>query len=292
MKKSKSEWVYDAIIYTIVTLFALACIIPFMYVVTFSITPYQDYLREPANILPRNPTFAAYDRVLRMPLIYSGYRSTLFITLIGTALNLFMLSVSAYPLTKKHLKGQSIILPFIIFTMFFNGGLIPNFYLIRSLNLYDSLWALMLPGALSTWNLIMMMNFFRQLPDSLEESAIIDGANEIIVLFKILLPLSLPAIATFALFHAVGHWNSFFNAIIYLRTRSKWPLMLILREMIIEDQTNIYFEGFQDFEAARLINPFNIKMAVIVVSIFPILVVYPFLQRFFMKGLLVGSIKG
>ncbi len=292
IRKHWGEHVYDAVIVAFVTLFALACIFPFVYVISFSITPYQDYLNDPMNLIPLRPTLAAYERVLSMPLIYSGYRSTLIITTVGTLINLAMLCLSAYPLTKSHLKGRNVILSMIIFTMFFNGGLIPNFYLIRTLKLYDTLWALMLPGALSTWNLIMMKNFMSQLPDSLEESAIIDGANEIVVLFRILLPLSLPAIATFALFHAVGHWNSFFSAIIYLKTRSLWPLMLILREMIIEDQTNVFSEVMQDPEAQKLVNPFNIKMAVIIVSILPILVVYPFVQKYFMKGLLVGSVKG
>lgn len=292
IRKSLPERVYDGVIYFVVTAFAVACIFPFIYVLAFSITPYQDYLTNPMNLIPKNPTFYAYQRVLSMPLIYTGYRSTLTITVVGTLINVALLCLSAYPLTKSKLKGRNLILSLIIFTMFFNGGLIPNFYLVRSLKLYDTLWALMLPGALSTWNLIMMKNFISQLPDSLEESAIIDGANEIVVLLRIILPLSIPAIATFALFHAVGHWNSYFNAIIYLKTRSKWPLMLILREMVVEDQTNMFSEGLVDLEAAKLINPFNIKMAVIVVSILPILCVYPFLQKYFMKGLLVGSVKG
>ncbi|NLC68071.1 MAG: carbohydrate ABC transporter permease [Clostridiaceae bacterium] len=279
----------DIILYVVVGLFALACLYPFVYVLSSSITPYEDYLKAPMSIIPRNVILDAYYSVLSFPLIQSGYKVTVFVTILGTFINLLLLITSAYPLSKKDLKGRRIILGFIIFTMFFNGGLIPNYYLVRSLKLLNSVWALILPGAISPFNLILMKSFISQIPDSLEESAVIDGANEIRILANIIIPLSTPAIATFALFHAVGHWNSFFSAVIYLNKRSSWPLMLVLRELVIE---NAVFEVGQIGVDLTVVTPFTIKMATIAVAIIPIMLVYPFLQRFFMKGLLLGAIKG
>lgn len=290
VKKINSLGVFDIIIYILLGIAGLLCIFPFLYVLIFSITPYLDYLKEPFNLIPKNPTLLAYKYITSVPLIYSGYKITHFITIVGTFLNVLLVLISAYPLSKKDLKGRNVILSLITFTMFFGGGMIPNYYLERTLGLLNSPWALILPGAISAWYLIIMKNFINTIPDSLEESAVIDGANEIIVLFKIIFPLSAPAIATFALFYAVGHWNSYFNAILYITKREYWPLTLILREIVIENDTNVSTEGVGDI--FQLINPFNIKMAVIIITILPIIMVYPFLQRFFIKGMLIGSIKG
>lgn len=293
MKTKSRAGLFDTVNYVLMGAIALLCLFPFFYVLVFSITPYMDYLENPLRLFPKNPTLLAFKQILQVPLIYSGYRTTIFITVVGTFLNIFLLMISAYPLSKKDLKGRNIILSFILFTMFFGGGMIPNYYLIRTLGLINSLWALILPGALSAWYLILMKNFINEIPDSLEESAVIDGANEIVILFKIIIPLSAPAIASFALFHAVGHWNTFFSAVLYITKRDKWPLMLILREMVLEDSTNMINQGIQQSDnTTMVINPFNIKMAITVITIAPIIMVYPFLQRYFMKGMLIGSIKG
>ena len=177
----------------------------------------------------------------------------------------------------------------ITFTMFFNGGLIPNFYLIKTLHIYNTLWAMILPGALGAYNLILMKNFVSAIPASLEESAFIDGANEIKVLYKIIVSILKPAIATFVIFHAVTQWNTFFSAIIYTSKRSLWPLMLILREMVVDDGG--IAKDAMDMNNSG-ITVFTIKMAIIIFATLPILLVYPFLQKYFMKGVLVGSIKG
>lgn len=290
-KKSGGDIVFDIINYALLGLFAIICIFPFVYVLSYSITPYADYLKNPMSLVPRNATFNAYRKLLTFPLIYSGYRTTLFITIIGTFINVFMLCISAYPLSKKDLKGRNAILGLILFTMFFNGGLIPNYYLVRSLGLLNSPWALILPGALSAYNLILMKNFIGTIPESLEESAVIDGANEFTVLFRIILPLSMPAIATFTLFHAVGHWNTFFGAVIYITKRNYWPLMLVLREMVLEGGTGMVQEGVVD-SPEQMTQPFTLKMAVIILTILPIIMVYPFVQKYFMKGMLLGSVKG
>lgn len=291
MKKSNlTDKVVSAFSYGFMTLFALLCIFPFFYVISYSITPYAEYLMSPERIIPKTITLSAYKQLLQFPLIYSGYRVTLIITIIGTVMGVFLLLISAYPLAKKDLKGRNVILALITFTMFFNGGLIPNYYLMKNLHLINTVWALILPGLISAYNLLVMKSFMSGIPDSLEESAIIDGANEIIVLFKIIIPLSMPAIATFTVFSAVAYWNSFFSAIIYTTKRSLWPLMLILRELVVEDGMAQANQGVVD--PTNITNPFTLKMAAIIITTVPILIVYPFAQRHFTKGVLIGSVKG
>lgn len=288
-KENFADKVVGMVSYGFMTLFALLCIFPFIYVISYSITPYSEYLKNPERIIPDQITLSAYKQLLSFPLIASGYKVTLFITIIGTALSIFLLLISAYPLAKKDLKGRNVILALITFTMLFNGGLIPNYYLIKKLHMLNTVWALILPGIISAYNLLVMKSFIGSIPDSLEESAIIDGANEITVLFRIIIPLSLPAIATFTVFNAVGYWNSFFSAIIYTTKRSLWPLMLILRELVVEDGTAQVGQGV---DPVNMSNPFTLKMAAIIITTVPILAVYPFAQRHFTKGVLIGSVKG
>jgi putative aldouronate transport system permease protein len=290
IRRTAGETVFDVINYGIITLFALACIFPFFYVLAFSFTPYNDYLANPLRFIPEHPSAQAYSQMLSMSLLQTGYRNTIFITVFGTAINVFLLCISAYPLSKKNLKGRSLVMSLIIFTMFFSGGMIPNYALVRNLKLINTYWALILPGAISTYNLILMRNFIAAIPDSLEESAIIDGANEIVVLFKIILPLSLPAIFTFLLFHAVGHWNAYFDSVLYITKRNLWPLMLVLRELVIEGG-QMAREGMGG-DPDKLAQPFTLQMAAIIITVVPILLVYPFIQKYFMKGMLLGSVKG
>lgn len=281
---------YQIFVYVMVTAFAVICFYPLLYVFAISVTPYTEYLENPLRLIPSTLDLSAYVKLLHLPLIYSGYRVTIFNTVTGTLLNIILLCITAYPLSKKDLKGRNIILALITFTMFFNGGLIPNFYIIRSLHLYDTIWALILPGCLGAYNLILMKNFISNIPASLEESAYIDGANEFQVLWKIIVPLSKPAIATFVIFHVVSQWNSYFNAIIYTSKRSLWPLMLVLREMVVDDGMALVNQSTA--VGSSLVNTYTLKMATIIVCVLPILCIYPFMQRYFTKGLLVGSVKG
>lgn len=284
-----TDFIYQFFVYLIVTTFALLCLYPLLYVLMVSVTPYLEYLENPLKMIPSRIDLSAYQRLLRLPLIYSGYRVTIIITIVGTLINITLLCLTAYPLSKKDLRGRNLILALITFTMFFNGGLIPNFYLIRNLQLYNTIWALILPGSLGAYNLILMKNFITAIPASLEESAYIDGANEFQVLWKVIIPLSKPAIATFVIFHVVSQWNSFFNAIIYTSSRNLWPLMLVLREMVVDDGMAL---ANQSTVGDSLTNPYTLKMATIIVCVLPILCIYPFMQRYFTKGLLVGSVKG
>lgn len=276
------------LVYTFVTLFALVCIFPFLYVISYSVMPYSEYLKNPVNMIPSRLDFSAYREILKFPLLYSGYRNTLFITIVGTVLNLSLLIISAYPLSKTDLKGRKVILWMVLFTMLFSGGMIPRYYLVRQLGLINSLGSLILPGAISAYNLILMKNFVGSIPDSLEEAALIDGANEIQILWRIIVPLSKAAIASFAIMCAVMHWNSFFDAVIFLTQREQWPLMLVLREMVFEGGAGAIQNVVVEEDMAQT---FTIQMAMIVVIIVPIVCVYPFLQKYFVTGLTIGGVK-
>lgn len=290
MRENINDKIINIVCYLIIGVFSIVCIFPFIYVITDSVMPYSEYLKNPLAILPTSITFDAYKQLLKFPLMQSGFKVTVFITVLGTILGVFLLLISAYPLSKADLKGRNVILGLITLTMFFNGGLIPNYYLIKNLNMINTVWALILPGMLSAYNLIVMKSFIGSIPASLEEAAIIDGANELTVFFKIIIPLSKPAIATFAVFSAVAYWNSFFSAIIYTTKRELWPLMLILRELVVEDGAASASQGIIDPGAIQ--NPYTLKMAAIIITTLPILCIYPFAQKHFTKGVMLGSVKG
>ncbi|HML47072.1 MAG TPA: carbohydrate ABC transporter permease, partial [Clostridia bacterium] len=209
------------------------------------------------------------------------------ITIVGTALSMFLIVLTGYPLSHGSVRGTGLFMKLLLFTMMFNGGLIPNFYLIRSLGLYNTLWALILPGSLSAYNVVLMKNYLQSLPASMEESARIDGASEITILLRIILPLSAPILATLSLFCAVGRWNSFFNAIVYIKDTDKWTLQLLLREIVMTVRASV----LDDPEALNGVALQNVKYAAIVIAVFPIMCVYPFLQRYFIVGMTLGAIK-
>jgi len=276
--------------YTISGLFAVLCVIPFIYVIVYSISPYSEYLKNPFNLIPRVITFEAYEMSLNYKYLWTGYKNTIFIAVVGTICSMVLLVLTAYPLTKKELKGRKTIMTLWIITMFFSGGMIPNYFLMRSLGLLNNLWSIILPGLLGAYNLILMMNYIRGLPTSLEEAALIDGANDVQVLFKVVLPLCLPILATLGLFTIVGYWNTYFSSIIYLTKREKWPLQLVLREIVFESVANEMQQQGMGVEE-RIIQPFTLKMSSIVIATLPIMCVYPFLQKYFMSGLVLGGVK-
>jgi len=275
-------------IYVVLALVVVVMLYPFLNVVSVSITDYSDYLQNPMRVLPGRLDFSTYRHVLRHQLIGLSYRNTILITVFGTALSMLLVILMGYPLSHTNLPGMSAVMKLLLFTMMFNGGMIANFYLIRSLHIYNTLWALILPGSLSAYNTVLMKNYLTSLPASMEESAKIDGASDLVVLFQILLPLSTPILATLTLFCAVGRWNSFFNAVIYIKDTDKWTLQLLLREIVM----NVRSTALDDPEAGQNAALQNVKYAVIVVSILPIMCVYPFLQRFFVKGVMLGAVKG
>ncbi len=287
IKRTKDDYIIAAIAYTIVCIFAILCFIPFLLVVIYSFTPYDLYLKNHFDFFPERVTMDAYTMVLKYQYIWSGYKNTIIITVVGTALSMVLLVLTAYPLTKRDLKGRNFIMTLWIITMFFSGVMIPNYFLIRSLGLLNNLWSMILPSLLGCYNLVLMKNYIRGLPESLEEAACIDGANELVVLVRIVLPLCTPILATLALFTAVGYWNSYFNAIIYMTKRPMWPLQLVLRELLFESSANELTAGMDE----RVSTPFLLKMASIVVASVPIMCIYPLLQKYFMTGLVLGGVK-
>ena len=284
--KTPDEYAIGTMSYLIVGLFALMCFVPILLVVIYSFTPYDLYLKNHFDFFPSRLTLDAYRMVMNYRYIWTGYVNTLYITGFGSILSLTVLVLTGYPLSKKDLKGRNVYMTLWIITMFFSGGMIPNYFLIRTLGLLNNRWSLILPGLVSCYNLILMKNYIQNLPGSLEEAALIDGANDLVVLFRIVLPLSAPILATLGLFTAVGYWNSYFNAIMYMTKRSNWPLQLVLRELLFESAVN-EMTALDE----RVSTPFLLKMASIVVATVPIMCIYPFLQKYFMTGLALGGVK-
>ncbi|MBQ9326563.1 MAG: carbohydrate ABC transporter permease [Clostridia bacterium] len=279
--------------YTFVTLVAIITIIPFIYLIGASFATEYEIATRPMFFIPRDVSTAAYEYIFSSSKILRGFGNSLFITAAGTAINLFFTVTMAYALSKTRLRGRNFFLNMVIFSMFFSGGMIPGYIVVANvLNLKNTYWSVLLPGAISAYNMMIVKNFFQGIPQELEESASIDGCTDLGVLWKIVLPLSLPVLATFGLFYAVGHWNAYFGAMIYMTgAKEKWPLQVLLRELIIMsngtagDLTNMADDFVQPPEQ-------SIKMAVIVVSTVPIMCIYPFLQKYFVKGVMVGALKG
>ena len=289
MKKRLTAMDYVSMI--VVGIFALICVMPFVYVFCVSFMPYSEYIENPLKIIPSRIDLTAYKQMLGYDLIRSGYLVTVFITIAGTALSIFLLIISAYPLSKKDLKGHRFFMGMVLFTMFFNGGMISNYILIRGIKLQNTVWSLIIPGCISAFNLILMKNFILQsIPDALEEAARIDGANDLQVLFRIVTPLLKPAIATMIVFCAVNYWHNYFSAMLYVSDRDLWPLTLVLRELVVED-TSAVSSVTQMLTSANRSHPFTLKMAAIIITVLPILIVYPFMQKYFVKGVSLGSVK-
>ena len=244
-------------------------------------------------IIPQDVTLDAYKYIFSSNKLVQSFGNSVFITVVGTIINLFFTVTFAYPLSKKYLRARGFLLNMVIFSMFFSGGMIPSYILISNwLGMKNSYWSVLIPGAISAYNLMIVKNFFQGIPQELEESAHIDGCNDLGTLIKIVLPLSLPVLATFGLFYAVGHWNAYFGAMIYMTgAREKWPLQVILREIIVMSTTSAGDMALMD---PNFVEPpeQSIKMAVIVVATVPIMCVYPFLQKYFVKGVMVGALKG
>lgn len=279
--------IFDGINYSLLLLFALICFIPILHVFATSIAASSQLAAHPFLLIPTQFSMDGFRFIFSSNTVPRSLLTTILITVVGTGLNVTVTSLIAYPLSRKYLRGRNPVMLMIVFTMLFSGGLIPNFLLVKALGLLNSFWSLWLTGLVSPFILIILKNFFQALPNELEESAKMDGASDPVILFRIILPLSLPAIATISLFYAVGHWNTFMSAILYMNNQAKWPIQVLLRQIVTVSTAGI---GDDEF---TYIPPSNIvRAAVIVVATLPILLVYPFLQRYFTKGILLGSVKG
>lgn len=294
IRMSKGEKVFQYFNYIFLTILTLFFLVPFLIVFSTSFVTEQEVARRGAFILiPEVFSLGAYKMLLAQgSLLINSYKITLFRVIVGTALNLFFTSTLAYGLSKKSLPGRNFFITLIFITMLFGGGLIPNFMLIKALGLYNKVWVMIIPGLISAWNMILMRNFFSQIPESLEESAMLDGATPIQILIRIILPLSMPIMATIGLFYAVGHWNAWFDASIYINDTKKLPVQVFMRNVVLS-MSSKELDGSVINEVAG-VRPTaeTIKSAVIIISTLPILCVYPFIQKYFVKGIMVGSIKG
>ncbi len=289
----RNPWYGEVIIYMVLLIAGLVTILPIWLVVVRSFSPTNIISQYPFLLWPIDATLDAYTYIFGTATLLNSFGLTVFITAVGTALNLIMTILAAYGLSKREIPFNSLLMGLIVFAMLFSAGIVPTFMVVRQVGLIDSIWSLIIPQLVSPFNLILMRNYFWSVPPELEESAKMDGATDLRVLVSIVLPLSMPAIATIGLFYAVGHWNEFFGALFYIMDNTKWPLQLLLRSIIIENNfQNMGSAGGWGEVHIRMINPENIKAATIVFATVPILMVYPFLQRYFVQGVKLGAIKG
>ncbi|WP_141336296.1 carbohydrate ABC transporter permease [Paenibacillus sp. tmac-D7] len=277
---------FTLIIYGVLVMSLMGIFIPFIYVISSSFATEQEFLSRGFFIFPREWTIEAYGYLLSNENFTTAFGNSVQITVTGTAINIILTSLMAYGLSKSWLQGHRYLNFMVLFTMIFSGGMIPTYLVIKELGLINSYWALYLNMAIAPFNLIVMRSFFQNIPSELEEAARIDGCSEVRLFLRIVIPLSMPAIATFTLFYAVFNWNQYFYAILFLNNSSDWPLQVYLRQMLIETTSGMEADagGFHYTPA--------VKMAAVIITAVPLLIVYPFLQKYFNKGMLLGSVKG
>ena len=290
MKQTLGDRIFNVINVILLTLFAFLCLFPFINIIAVSLSDNTAIVSGKVFLWPVGFNTIAYREVFSDLGMIRSFLFTVGLTVLYTAITLFMTILCAYPLSKKYLKGRTVFLLLITFTMYFTSGMIPQYLLVSKLNLLNTSWALILPGAVNTFNMIVMKSFFTSIPTSLEESASLDGAGHLRILFSIVLPLSMPIIATISLFYAVGRWNGFSDALYYINDPKMFPLQLKLRQLISLNNVEQMMTDLQDAE--DMVVPEQLKSASIMFATVPILVVYPWLQKYFVKGMMVGSIKG
>lgn len=289
-QQSLGDKIFKMFVVIILVTICVLVIYPLYYMFIVSISDGYAVLRGEVSIFPIKINFDAYKYVLTNRDIPFSYFNTIKYTIIGTIINVAMTTLCAYPLSRKKFYGKGVFTFIIVFTMIFDAGMISNFMIVKSINITNTIWAIVLPPAINVWYMIIMRTFFADIPEELYESAYIDGANDLTIFFRIIIPLSGAVMATMVLFYAVWHWNSFFPALIYLDDKMKFPMQLILRNIVLGSDAGAYGAASAGSDSAVM--GMNIKYAVIFITILPILVVYPFVQKYFVKGVMVGSIKG
>lgn len=286
MVKSKDDTVFEIVVLLVILSVGLLCLVPILYVVSVSVTPIEEKMRAGGFLLiPRKVTFDAYKSVLSGKSFFPALWISVKLTIIGTALNLVATLLFAYPLSRKNLPGRNVIMKFVVFTMVFSAGMIPTYLVVKQVNLLNSFWSMIIPELISVYNLIIMKSFFEGLPEELFESARLDGAPEMTVLFHIVLPLSLPIIMTISLYYAVEHWNTYLQAVLYVSKNALQPLQVVLRRLLRSATS-------ADMNADEIIPTETLQMAMVVLATLPIVVIYPFIQKYFVKGTLAGAVKG
>lgn len=286
--QSTGSKIFSTVNYILLTLIGFIMFYPMFYVFIVSISSAEYINQGMVTFFPRGINFDAYKRVFQTASIWIGYKNTIIYTVFGTLINVIMTAMCAYPLSRKEFYGKGPLTVFVTLTMFISGGMIPLYLVINNLRIMNTIWAILLPTAISTYNMIVMRTSFSSIPDSMIESAHLDGANDIQIFRKIILPLSKPIIATMVLFYAVTHWNSYFPAMLYLNEQSKYPVQVIMRDIVIEGD----MAQAGDMSGMMNVVATNYKYAVIIISVIPILIVYPLLQKYFTKGVMIGAVKG
>lgn len=291
MRQTKGEEFFQVFNYIFLTVLIIFCIYPFWEVIRISFSTPAEASRMGFSLWPRESTAAAYIQVFKNQYIWIGYKNTIERVAVGVSIQMALTILAAYPLSKKHFPNRGFWTIIIVFTMFFKGGLIPDYLLVNALHIDNSIWALVLPRAIDTFSMLILRNYFMSLPESLEESAKIDGAGAVRILAYIILPLSLPILVTIGLWGIVWHWNAWFDCLIYIRDGKKYVLQAILRKIIIDAAPQF---SEMSVNVGNVVTPSAevVKCATIIVSTLPIMIVYPFLQKYFIKGVIVGSLKG
>lgn len=287
IKRGAGSLLLDIIVYAVMIGSLLICLLPFLYMIALSFSDAKAITNNQVSFFPVGFNLGAYTQIFTYPNFFRAYGNTFIYTIFGTIISLMMTILFAYPLSKTFLKGQPFFMKMVIISMFFSGGLIPNFLVISNLQLTGTIWAMLLPFAINQFNLIILVNFFKTLPTEIEEAALIDGLNYFGILFRIVLPLSTASIATVGLYTAVFFWNDWFNSLLYLNSR-QYPVMLYLRNIVNGTTMLGDAAGFGDKSTIGI----SLKSAVIVTSTLPIIMIYPFLQKYFVKGMTVGAVKG
>ena len=286
---SRRTTIFDVIIYITLFLFAFICVAPFIYVLSVSFTSPDTYVPYQFYLVPKKFSLASYRYLLNADSFMNALKNSVFITIVGTIMALFITFSFAYGISKQDLPGRKFINVFLIITLLLNAGIIPNYILIRNLNLINSLWAVILTMLTSAWNVIVVRSFLMSLPHELEEAAMIDGYNDIQTFFNIIIPLSLPCLASFLLIFAVQYWNVYFNSMLYISNPKKWTLQVLVKTLIVDASSDA--AGMMSGDE-KMMPQETIRYAAVMLSIFPILLVYPYLQKYFISGITLGAIKG
>ncbi|WP_309119297.1 carbohydrate ABC transporter permease [Paenibacillus sp.] len=297
-QESLGSKAFDAVNIAVMLFIFIVVSYPILHIIATSLSGARYISSGSVTVWPKGFNLSAYTTVFQDPYIFKGYLNSIIYAVGSTGIMLFFTALMAYPLTIPGFAGKKFLTVFLMITMFFGGGLIPTYLLMRSLNLLDTVWVMILPGAVGAYNVFLFRTFFLNIPSELKDSAYIDGANDLVVLFKIVLPLSKALLATFALFGLVGSWNSWFEALIYLRDQDKYPLQMVLRNYLFTLDTTA-IQGRVGAGGSVAINapgdaldPKAVRMSVIIITMFPIMCIYPFFQKHFTRGILIGSIKG
>lgn len=284
------ERLFDGFILFILIAFSLFCILPFVNIVVSSFASPETIALHPFLLLPREIDLSGYRYIFSAKTLLNSIRVSGVVTIVGTLINIVLTALTAYPLSRRQLKGRSQLQFLIVFTMLFSGGIIPTFLVVKGTGLLDTLWSLMIPSAVSAFNLVIMRNFFDQIPVELEESAKIDGCNDFRIFWQIIMPLSLSVTATLTLFYGVTNWNNYFNAMLYINDSDKWTVQIVLQQVVAMASGGVGDSAQMDPDF--VIPTKTVQMGTIVVATLPILMIYPFAQKYFVKGALLGSVKG